>query len=153
MTRPLDAQDLQNFFGNFKDIEGRLMGVVIFLIMCKKCIIKQLTSVQPPSCNIVTYSVLIEQLRKSVPQERLFTCYTWLISSSRSRPIVALLVILYIVGITLFAVYRSLFAVVNLLRAAVIFSNKHPTITPVNCIYRDQVGKTGTKIRDQITIV
>ena len=22
----LDAQDLQNFFGNFKDIEGRLMG-------------------------------------------------------------------------------------------------------------------------------
>ena len=63
------------------------MGVVIFLIMCKKCIIKQLTSVQPPFCNIVTYSVLIEQLRKFVPQERLFTCYTWLISSSRSRPI------------------------------------------------------------------
>ena len=45
--------------------------------------------------------------------------------------IVALLFILYIVGITLFAVYNSLFAVVNLLRAAVIFSNKHPTITPV----------------------
>ena len=34
-----------------------------------------------------------------------------------------------------------------------IFSNKHPTITPVNYICRDQVGKTGTKIRDQITIV
>ena len=63
------------------------MGVVIFLIMCKKCIIKQLTSMQPPFCNKVTYSVLIEQLRKFVPQERLFTCYTWLISSSRSRPI------------------------------------------------------------------
>ena len=42
---------------------------------------------------------------------------------------------------------------VNLLRAAVIFSNKHPTITPVNCICRDQSGKIGTKIRDQITIV
>ena len=83
----LDAQDLQNFFGNFKDIEGRLMGVVIFLIMCKKRIIIQLTSVQPPFCNIVTYSILTEQLRKFVPQERLFTCYTWLISSSRSRPI------------------------------------------------------------------
>ena len=55
--------------------------------------------------------------------------------------IVALLVILCIIGITLFAVYHSLFAVVNLLRAAVIFSNKHPTITPVNCICRDQVGK------------
>ena len=67
--------------------------------------------------------------------------------------IVALLVILCIVGITLFAVYHSLFAVVNLLRAAVIFSNKHPTITPVNCIGRDQSGKIGTKIRDQITIV
>ena len=67
--------------------------------------------------------------------------------------IVALLVILCIVGITLFAVYHSLFAVVNLLRAAVIFSNKHPTITPVNCICRDQVEKTGTKIRYQITIV
>ena len=74
-------------FRNFKDIEGRLMGVVIFLRMGKKCIIKQLTSVQPPFCNIVTYSVLTEQLRKFVPQERLFTCYTWLISSSRSRPI------------------------------------------------------------------
>ena len=68
------------------------MGVVIFLIKCKKCIIKQLTSVQPPFCNIVTYSVLIEQLRKFVPQERLFTCYTWLISSSRSRPIEDLLI-------------------------------------------------------------
>ena len=67
--------------------------------------------------------------------------------------IVALLVILCIVGITLFAVYHSLFAVVNLLRAAVIFSNKRPTITPVNCICRNQVGKTGTKIRDQIMIV
>ena len=33
--------------------------------------------------------------------------------------------------ITLFAVYTSLFAAVNLLRAAVIFSNKYPTITPV----------------------
>ena len=86
----LDAHDLQNFFGNFKDIEGRLMGVVIFLRMGKKCIIKQLTSVQPTFCNIVTYSVLTEQLRKFVPQERLFTCYTWLISSSRSRPIVPL---------------------------------------------------------------
>ena len=41
----------------------------------------------------------------------------------------------------------------KLLRAAVIFSNKHPTITPVNCICRDQSGKIGTKIRDQITIV
>ena len=50
-----------------------------------------------------------------------------------------------ITPITLFAVYHSLFAVVNLLRAAVIFSNKHHTITPVNCICRDQVGKTGTK--------
>ena len=87
----LDTQDLQNFFGNFKDIEGRLMGVVIFLRMGKKCIIKQLTSVQPPFCNIVTYSVLTEQLRKFVPQERLFTCYTWLISSSRSRPIAEIL--------------------------------------------------------------
>ena len=75
------------FLWKFKDIEGRLMGVVIFLRMGKKCIIKQLTSVQPPFCNIVTYSVLTEQLRKFVPQERLFTCYTWLISSSRSRPI------------------------------------------------------------------
>ena len=65
----------------------------------------------------------------------------------------ALLVILCIVDITFFAVYHSLFAVVNLLRAAVIFSNKHPTVTPVNCICRNQVGKTGTKIRDQITIV
>ena len=83
----LDTQDLQNFFGNFKNIEGRLMGLVIFLRMGKKCIIKQLTLVQPPFCNIVTYSVLTEQLRKFVPQERLFTCYTWLISSSRSRPI------------------------------------------------------------------
>ena len=83
----LVAQDLHNFFGNFKDIEIRLMGVVIFLRMGKKCIIKQLTSVQPPLCNIVTYSVLTEQLRKFVPQERLFTCYTWLISYSRSRPI------------------------------------------------------------------
>ena len=44
-------------------------------------------------------------------------------------------------------------SVVNLLRAAVIFSNKHPTITPVNCICRNQVGKTGTKIRNRITIV
>ena len=67
--------------------------------------------------------------------------------------IVALLVILCVVGIILFAVYHLLFAVVNLLRAAVIFSNKHPTIKPVNCICRDQVGKTGTKIWDQITIV
>ena len=55
--------------------------------------------------------------------------------------IVALLVILCIVGITLFAVYPSLFAVVNLLRAAVIFSNKHPTITPINCICRHQLRK------------
>ena len=66
--------------------------------------------------------------------------------------IVALLVILCVVGITLFAVYHSLFAAVNLLRAAVISSNKHPTITPVNYICRDQVGKTGTKIRNQNTI-
>ena len=86
----LDAQDLQNFFGNFKDIEIRLMGVVIFLRMGKKCIIKQLTSEQPHFCNIVTYSGLTEQLRKFVPQERLFTCYTWLISCSRSRPILTL---------------------------------------------------------------
>ena len=55
--------------------------------------------------------------------------------------IVALLVILCIVGITLFVVYHSLFAVVNLLRAVVIFSNKHPTITPVNYICQDQVEK------------
>ena len=61
--------------------------------------------------------------------------------------------VLCIVGITLFAAYHSLFAVVNLLRATVIFSNKHPTITPVNCICRDQSGKIGTKIRDQIMIV
>ena len=67
--------------------------------------------------------------------------------------IVALLVILCIVGITLFTVHHSLFAVVNLLRAAVIFSNKHTTITPVNCICRDQVGKIGTKIRNQNKIV
>ena len=31
----LDEQDLQNFFGNFKDIEIRLMGVVLFLRMGK----------------------------------------------------------------------------------------------------------------------
>ena len=31
----LDTQDLQNFFGNFEDIEGMLMGVVIFLRMGK----------------------------------------------------------------------------------------------------------------------
>ena len=30
---------------------------------------------------------------------------------------------------------------------------QYPTITPVNCICRDQSGKIGTKIRDQITIV
>ena len=67
--------------------------------------------------------------------------------------IVALLVILCVAGITLIAVHHSLVAVVNLLRAAVIFSNKHPNITSVNCICRDQVGKIGTKIQDQITIV
>ena len=42
---------------------------------------------------------------------------------------------------------------IKLLRAAVIFSNKNPTITLVNCICRDQSGNIGTKIRDQITIV
>ena len=31
----LDTQHLQNFFGNFKDVEERLMGVVIFLRMGK----------------------------------------------------------------------------------------------------------------------
>ena len=64
--------------------------------------------------------------------------------------IVALVFILCIVGITLFA---SLFAVVNLLRAAVIFSNKHPTITPVIVYAGTKLEKNGTKIRDQIMIV
>ena len=59
--------------------------------------------------------------------------------------IVALLVILCIVGITLFAVYHSLFAVVNLLRAAVIFSNKHPTIAPVIVYAGTKLEKTVLK--------
>ena len=59
--------------------------------------------------------------------------------------IVPLLFILCIVGITLFAVYHSLFAVVNLLRAAVIFSNKHPTIIPVFVIPGTKLEKTVPK--------
>ena len=50
-------------------------------------------------------------------------------------------------------VYTSFFAVVNLLLAAVIVSNKYPTITPVIVFAGTKWGKTGIKIRDQIMIV
>ena len=65
--------------------------------------------------------------------------------------IVALLVILCIVGITLFAVYHSLFAVVNLLRAAVIFSNKilplHRLIVFAGTKVEKSVPKSGIRLR------